>query len=131
MMKKKISITAFSVLVTFLFITVASAWVTGNFDFTTMGQREEVTESLQAGTPVLRASYGNTNTDASLGLSLSKKGLFGNYSFIDRCNKDTMGRSEVSCTYNKQKDGTYKGTIVLNRTNDGRRIFGKFWLKIN
>ncbi len=112
----------------FLFTMVVSAYSIKNFKFQTLGERGETVEDLPDGSYYLSAKFNETDVDATLGMSLSKKGLFGNFNFVDRCNVPTYGRSSQICTYDNQKKGTYKGTVVFNTSNDGKRLTGTYYL---
>lgn len=127
-MIKKLSVTSLGILAICLCVSVVYAYTLNGFNFDRVGQYEETTESLKKGTDELHAYDFASDIDATLGLSLSKKGLFG-YSFISRCNPSILGKTKVSCFWDDQAKGTYKGTVVFNTSNDGKPLSGKFFLK--
>ncbi len=113
MKKKSIKLLALGVASIFVCVVSVSAitqYVA--FSFSSVGQKQETTQSLKAGTDVLKADLFETG-NATMGLSLSKSGLLG-WSFISRCNPSVEGKTSVSCTWKDQKKGTFKGTAVLN-----------------
>lgn len=65
--------------------------------------------------------------NATIGASISKKGLFGNYSSYDRKALNIKGNNYPVVKYSV-KDGTYKPYIVHNTTGNGQRIIGEFYL---
>ena len=98
-----------------MFICIISVSAIGRlvpFSFSSVGQSQDTIQELDDGTAVLRADLFRTGK-ATMGLSLSKSGFFG-WNFISRCNKSIEGKTSVDCTWEDQKNGTYKGTIVLN-----------------
>ena len=125
---KKISAFSIAILTVLLGIVVVKAYSLEYFDFSRVGQYEETDETLVAGTKILTANYDDSNIDATLGLSLSYKSLFG-YKFISRCNESTYGVNSVSCEWPNQGKDDYRGTLVLNTSNDNKPIAGSFYLK--
>ncbi|MDE5631126.1 MAG: hypothetical protein K2I70_05955, partial [Bacilli bacterium] len=101
-------------IMTFTFIAIASAtsYSSVAIILTKKGDYQEKVNSLKKGNDKLTVE-GFSKNDATLGLSLSKKGVFG-YSFISRCNISIANKTSVSCTWKNQKAGTYKGTVVLD-----------------
>lgn len=112
----KIKMITFGLIASFAFIAIASAttYSSAVFSFNKKGDYIDKINSLAKGNDRLTAVVYSQN-DATLGLSLSKKGLFG-YSFISRCNPSIENKTSVSCTWGNQAKGTYKGTTVLNST---------------
>ena len=51
--------------------------------------------------------------DTTLGLSLSKKTIFG-WKFISRCNPSIENGSMVQCRWYDEDKDRYKGTVVVN-----------------
>ncbi len=103
-----------------LFVCIISVSAAGQhvgFSFSSVGQKQETTEILKAGTDVLTANLFETG-NATMGLSLSKSEWWG-WSFISRCNPSIDGKESVSCTWKNQKSGTFKGTAVLNSKDSG------------
>lgn len=127
---KRISYLTIFALLLCIGVTIVKAYTVRNFDFYKVGDYEESVESLTAGDAYLNAYNFSANVDAVLGLSLSKKNLLG-YSYISRSNQSTKGKSNVSATWENQKKGTYKGSIVLNTSNDNKTLSGNFYLKRN
>lgn len=120
----------FGLIASFAFIAIASAttYSSASLDFTKKGDNQEKVNYLKEGNDRLTAAVYSKN-DATLGLSLSKKGLFG-YSFISRCNLSIANKTSVSCPWNNQKAGTYKGTVVLDSigSNYSGRVEGYMYL---
>ncbi len=125
---KKISAFSIAILTVFLGIVVVQAFDKEYFEFSRVGQYDETEEKLVAGTKRLTADYDDSNIDATLGLSLSYKVLFG-YRFISRCNLSTYGNNGVYCNWPNQGEDTYKGTLTFNSSNDNKPIAGTFYLK--
>lgn len=113
---KKLKIMTLGLVITFTFIAIASAasYSSIAFSFNKTGNYVDKVNSLKKGNDRLTADV-YSKKDATLGLSLSKKGFFG-YNFISRCNPSIVDKTSVSCTWKDQSAGTYKGTVVLNST---------------
>lgn len=88
-----------------------------SLNFTAVGNYSEKVEILPKGDDILTANVYSKN-DATLGLSLEKKNIFGNFKFISRCNMSIKDAYTVKCTWKDQAKGTYKGTVVLNTKAD-------------
>lgn len=110
----KIKMITFGLIASFAFISIASATVYSSVrvELFKKGDYDEKVNALKEGNDRLTVDVSSKN-DAILGLSLSKKGLFG-YSFISRCNLSIENTTSVSCTWKNQSSGTYKGTAVLD-----------------
>lgn len=128
--KKKYFISA-AIISTFLFSTVAFAYIVENFSFNRLGQREETDEHLYTGNKLMVADYNSPYINATLGLSISKKNFLGQYVLKTRCNPATYGKTQVSCESNERSDGDYRGTLVFNTSEDGKPIDGTFYIRVS
>ena len=110
----KIRVLTFGLIASFAFVAIASATTYSSvaFIFSQKGEYKDKVNSLAKGNDRLTVVV-TSKKDATLGLSLSKKGLFG-YSFISRCNMPINDAYKVMCTWENQASGTYKGTTVVN-----------------
>lgn len=112
---KKVKILTIAIVSLFSLIAVASAtpYSSVAITLTKLGDYKRKSNSMEKGNIQLTANVYSQN-DATLGLSADKKGLFGTYTFISRCNKSIASTVSVSCTWNNQSAGEYRGTTVLN-----------------
>ena len=103
-----------------LFVSTVVAWSSEYraFAFTYLGNYRDVYyDNAPKGNVTVNVGL-HDSYNATLGLSLSKKKIFG-YSFISRCDKSIYGKFSINCTWNNQGKGSYKGTAVLNTKADG------------
>lgn len=68
------------------------------------------------------------DSDAQVAITLSKKDLFGNYTYVTRQQRWITGVTNHTFTFSKQDEGTYRVNVVFNDSNDDKTIKGDFYL---
>lgn len=132
-MRRFMSTVSISVLFLLLLVSVVNAATLISFVLNGYGDNAEVEADHSSGDIALYVTPSRGYDDTTLGMSLSKKTIFG-WKFISRCNPSIENGSMVQCRWYNQDNDRYKGTVVINSlglSERGNQVTGALSLDTN